>query len=50
VGATSKTLYKTLLPGALYDTPSVSGNLFGTSHYWVLGTAADTYLANLTTI
>lgn len=51
VGAASKTLYKVLLPGAPYSTPSsADGNMFGTSHYWVLGTAADTFLPNLTTI
>lgn len=50
VASNSPKLYKTLLPGGIYTTPYVSGNLFGTSHYWVLGTAADTYLANLTTI
>lgn len=51
VGATSKTLYKVLLPGGVYSTPQgVDGNMFGTSHYWVLGTAADTFLPNLTTI
>jgi hypothetical protein len=51
VGAGSATLYKILLPGGIYTTPSgVEGNMFGTSHYWVLGTAADTFLPNLTTI
>lgn len=50
VGAASVTLFKKLLTGAIYQTPAVSANLFGTSHYWVLGTAVDTYLANITTI
>lgn len=50
VGVASLTLFDYLLPGESYDTASAGGNVYGTSHYWLLGTAADTFIANLTTI
>lgn len=48
VGAASTTLALYLLPGEIYNLgPSSVGNVYGTAHLWVLGTAADTFLPNL---
>lgn len=51
VGAASKTLVALIGPSGSYGIGiSGSGNVFGTAHFWLLGTAADTFLPSLTTI
>lgn len=49
--ATSVGIARYLLPGEAYDTgDSGSGNVLGTGHYWIWGTAADTFLPSVNTI
>jgi hypothetical protein len=51
VSPTAFTLVDFCLPGADYDIGQSSvGNVYGTAHYWVSGTAADTFLPSITTI
>ena len=48
VSATSPTLVEYLLPGLSFDVgQSAIGNVHGTAHLWILGTAADTFLASI---
>lgn len=59
VGSTSTTLFA-IISGATTGIPIVGGgydigqssvgNVYGTSHYWILGTSGDKYLASITTV
>jgi hypothetical protein len=51
VAANSPYLARYIQPGAQYELgPSAMANVYGTSHYWFLGTAADTFLPSVTII
>jgi hypothetical protein len=49
VGAASSTVFDSLATGAAYDSSTApTGGFNNTSEYWILGAAADTYLAYFT--
>lgn len=51
VGVASKTLVALIGASGSYGIGiSGMGNVYGTAHFWLLGTAADTFLPSLTTI